>query len=311
MNILEVRNQADTRNNFEQLPYTARYLPPIAMFCYTSKLLFFLICNIVWAVTIVHISFSNSKESDNFAVVNLRNNYNDAILANDNPAFEDDKNDGLSPRHEQNGTTENRYNDTSREQGFVYPHQLYAKRNKKKNDGDETLDDDSIDFKIQRPILTASYYGNGRHSKNHQFHSNDTYDPEVENRLSRFQKSNENLEYDEITTEISYKEMKFRPTPPPKPNRPSSVYYLNSTGHEDSVIHRPYSGLSDTNGDRSSGHIRTPQELRSQLPWSYFKSGDEVPRHALVHVDDNELPGTPLPDYDVSVTKRRYNSDGY
>ena len=318
MRILEVVNMEETKPNFEQLAFSLRYVPPIAMFLVTSKLFFFLICNIVWAVTIVHTTFSEKEKSHES---NPKTNGDAAGMANDNPAFENDSDEKMS-RHEvmsnkeYDGLSEKRYNDTAREKDFVYPHQLYAtstkqQKKKKDDDDDEVFDDDSIDFKIQRPVLTASYYNNSR--KLQEF-PNGTYDSDIEDRLNRFNKNNGNLEYDEISPNISYKEMKIRPTPPPKPNRlefhsrPSSSYYLNSTGHEDLVLYRPDSGLSESKVDRLSGHVRTPQELRSQLPWSYFNTGDEVPKHALVHTDDSEIPGTPLPDYDVNVNvpKRRH-----
>lgn len=312
MKILEVVNQKETRPNFEQLAFSLRYVPPIVMFLVTSKLFFFLICNIVWAVTIVHTTWSKKEKSHESAP---KTNGDAATMANDNPAFENDSDEKVS-RHEvisnkeYDGLSEKRYNDTSREQDFVYPHQLYATSTKqKKKMDDEVFDDDSIDFKIQRPTLTASYYS--RNSKLQQF-PNGTYDNDIEHRLNQFHKSNGNLEYDEFSPDISYKEMKIRPTPPPKPNRlefhsrPSSSYYLNSTGHEDLILYRPDSGLSESKVDRLSGHVRTPQELRSQLPWSYFSTGDEVPKHALVHMEDSEIPGTPLPDYDMNVPKRRH-----
>jgi len=312
MKILEVVNMKETRPNFEQLAFSLRYVPPIAMFLVTSKLLFFLICNIVWAVTIVHTTWSKTEKSQ---VAVPKTNGDAATMANDNPAFENDSDEKMSKHEvisnkEYDGLSEKRYNDTAREQDFVFPHQLYATSTKqKKKTDDESFDDDSIDFRIQRPTLSASYYNNSR--KLQQF-PNGTYENDIEHRLNRFHKSNENLEYDEISPDISYKEMKIRPTPPPKPNRleyhsrPSSSYYLNSTGHEDLVLYRPDSGLSESKTDRLSGHARPPQELRSQLPWSYFSTGDEVPKHALVHTDDSELPGTPLPDYDENVPKRRH-----
>ena len=315
MKILEVMNMEQARTNFEQLTFSLRYVPPITMFLVTSKLLFFLICSIVWAVTIVHTTWSKKDKIEDSDASEPKTNGDVANMANDNPAFEDDSEE-KDPSHEvksskeYNGLSEKRYNDTSREQDFVFPHHLYAKSTKKKKD-DETFDDDSIDFRIQRPVLTASYYNNSHSSKLQQF-PNGTYDNDIENRLNRYHKSNGNLEYDEISPDINYKEMKIRPTPPPKPNRleihsrPSSSYYLNSTGHEDSIVYRPDSGLSESKADRLSGHARTPQELRSQLPWSYFNMGDEVPKHALVHTEDSEIPGTPLPDYDTNVPKRRH-----
>ncbi|XP_070497324.1 uncharacterized protein [Chironomus tepperi] len=312
MQILEVINMKETRPNFEQLAFSLRYVPPVAMFLITSKLVFFLICNIVWAVTIVHTTWSKKEKSQEAEP--RKANGNAAIMANDNPAYENDSDEKMSTNEviSKDGHSEKRYNDTSREQDFVYPHQLYAtstKQKKTKSMDDDVFDDDSIDFKIQRPVLSASYYN---HSRKLQQFPNSTYDNDIENRLNRFHTSNGNLEYDEISPDISYKEMKIRPTPPPKPNRlefnsrPSSSYYLNSTGHEDLILYRPDSGLDDSKADRLSGHVRTPQELRSQLPWSYFNMSDDVPKHALVHTEDTEIPGTPLPDYDMNVPKRRH-----
>lgn len=319
MNILEVINQNETRPNFDQLPYMMRYASPIIMFCVTSKIFFFLIANIVWAVTIVQMSFSEHQDTtdDEDSDTVEKTNYKDAIIANDNPAFEDEKIEVKSPSHdsilskEYDGVSEKRYNDTARVKDFVYPHQLSAKS--KKKCVDDIFDADSLDFKIQRPTLTASYYGNSRKSKLQSFPDS----ADNEERIKRFHKSKETLGSDNFSSDLSYKDL--RPTPPPKPNRqevhqrPNTTYYLRSTGHEINIMYRPNSGMSDLRSDRSSGHIKTPQELRSQLPWSYFNNSDEVPRHALVHVDESDIPGTPLPDYDNSVKQRRHidKSDDY
>lgn len=308
MKLLEVQNMESVRPDFERLPHTARWVSPLIMFSVTSKLFIFLIFNIIWAVMIIYKKFGKTKSASQNSINESKASQATTMTANDNLAYEHEE-----PKNS-TASGADRYNDTARVKDFIYPHQLYSKSKKQKLNerldddwGDSKTDDD--DFKIQRPVLTAAQYKNYRPT-NLQIIPG--MDKDIEHRLSRFHKSNGNLDHDEMDVGISYKEMRLRPTPPPKPNRqevhlkPATSYYLNSTGHEDtSITYRPVSVLSDSRTDRSSGHVKTPQELRSQLPWSYFKTGDEVPRHALVHSDENDIPGTPLPDYDVDeVTKK-------
>lgn len=61
----------------------------------------------------------------------------------------------------------------------------------------------------------------------------------------------------------------------------------------------------------TSQNFRVSDELRSQLPWSYFNARDDLssPRRALTHVDNHEvLPPVPVPDYTLHFPKKeRYS----
>lgn len=62
-------------------------------------------------------------------------------------------------------------------------------------------------------------------------------------------------------------------------------------------------------------HSNPPAELRGQLPWSYFKSRDDVtgPRKTFTQLrEDEDVPPVPVPDYTLHFPKKdrpRTNSD--
>lgn len=49
----------------------------------------------------------------------------------------------------------------------------------------------------------------------------------------------------------------------------------------------------------------TSDELRSQLPWSYFGAGANVPRKSLQLREDEELPPVPVPDYTMNLSRTK------
>lgn len=113
--------------------------------------------------------------------------------------------------------------------------------------------------------------------------------------------------------------LKQRPQVPPKPkperlnspNRmPSWLVEEERRSRERSESRSSYQG-----GARVERTNSSRDELRSQLPWSYFKARDDVPKKAFNELeDDEELPPVPVPDYTLHFgqTKRAQidDSDG-
>lgn len=107
--------------------------------------------------------------------------------------------------------------------------------------------------------------------------------------------------------------LKQRPLPPPKPKPERQGQPTWLVEEERRVRERSESRSSsqyDGNGgrgvERSSSSAQG--ELRSQLPWSYFKARDDVPKQRVFKEleDDEDLPPVPVPDYTLHFgqTKR-------
>jgi hypothetical protein len=99
-------------------------------------------------------------------------------------------------------------------------------------------------------------------------------------------------------------EAKQRPKVPPKPtqNRNSMSPAIVEERRND----RPESRNSGIKVDRTSSSVHAPDELRGQLPWSYFKARDDVPKKAFTELkEDEELPRVPVPDYTLHFPKNR------
>lgn len=87
-----------------------------------------------------------------------------------------------------------------------------------------------------------------------------------------------------------------RPKVPPKPVY-SKVY--TTSAPED----RPFDARQES---RNSLMMKAPEELRSQLPWSYFKSRDDIPKKAFTDLDEGEdSPSVPVPDYTLHFPKSK------
>ncbi|KAG5678662.1 hypothetical protein PVAND_008317 [Polypedilum vanderplanki] len=343
MDFLEIfasdKVRADILANFREIPFFSRVGPPIIMALATSKIFIFWVFNIYVCVLITKYGWSLACENDE----EDRKNYQNAIIANDNPAFEDESShktqiqiNPLSRPKEisqqlitqevpENNiaqqiaavepSSEQRYHDTSRSIDYVYPHQIYAKSNKQK----EMPEEEQVNFRIQRPKLEVQRASNS-HSPNLAPSYKSHLDNEIENRLSRFQASNGNLfAYENVprnsnrenpyaSINVHQKEVKVRPNPPPKPLNNQNKFYLQSTGHEEQPVqYRTDNRSNDVKVDRSS-NLKAPEVLKSQLPWSYFKSSENAPRRTLMY---DEHPELPQPDYNHnSPIKKRRNYSG-
>lgn len=89
-----------------------------------------------------------------------------------------------------------------------------------------------------------------------------------------------------------------RPTVPPKPIRDSSV--------SPSPDSRPNS-QQITVAASAAAAAPPPDELRGQLPWSYFKSPSDItgPKRTFTHLrDDEDLPAVPVPDYTLHFPRK-------
>lgn len=83
-----------------------------------------------------------------------------------------------------------------------------------------------------------------------------------------------------------------RPAVPPKPNRDSSVSPNPDTAR---------------NSNQIAAAAPPPEELRGQLPWSYFKSPSDItgPKRTFTHLrDDEDLPAVPVPDYTLHFPRK-------
>lgn len=235
--------------------------------------------------------------------------------------------DNNSVRNEPTAPVEStqRYNDTSRQtngQAFIYPDRQSNARqdeNQRQDEKRQQQRPNSLALQSKLNDRPASQQQNGN---NQQYGSPDDYDDQkLENRLRHYTSSNgkeirsvEPLK-DEVAPDMHQQmrvrvlpmaalldrnssEVRQRPPVPPKPHNPNRVSMQPSYAHE-----RPDSRNSAAKVDRTSS-MNAPEELRGQLPWSYFKARDDVPKKAFTELkEDEELPAVPVPDYTLHFPK--------
>lgn len=87
------------------------------------------------------------------------------------------------------------------------------------------------------------------------------------------------------------------------PNKSSLLKKLSDSSYSAEEPHR-----HPVNNTTASTSSYTKDELRSQLPWSYFQSSLEVttkPKKTFTELrEDEELPPVPVPDYTVEAVRR-------
>lgn len=304
--------------------------PPIMMALVAAKLFFFLLANIVWTVAIAKGGWAAATYHK--YVDNSRRNYENN-MGSQNPAFEDyePKNQNrshtssdhrssihdlpLSPSASRD-SAETRYNDTStRVQAFVY-----TSNNRQQNNQGQTLVEEEIKYRIQRPNVSQERPAS---VTVHQFekttYRSESVDPEIENRLSRFQESNgvvirtvEPLKYEDIpeqqksiigvrvlpTAPIgrSQSELKSKPVPPPKPNNRYSMQPMSEI--DEPVLYRPQDRSPSAKVERNSSIKPVPAELRNQFAFNYLDPNNQVPKRSFQNLsEDEEPPAVPVPDY--------------
>lgn len=304
--------------------------PPIMMAIVAAKFALFLLANIAWTIAIARGGWAAATYHK--YVDNSRRNYENN-MGNQNPAFEDfePKNQTRNFESEQpqsvhelsvspsglKESAESRYNDTStRVQGFVYT------SNRQQNNQGEALIEEEIKYKIQRPNVSSPERSATVmvHQYEKTSYRSESVDPEIENRLSRFQESNgvvirtvEPLKYDDIpeqqksiigikvlpTAPInrSQSEIKSKPVPPPKPNNRFSVQPMVEI--DEPVLYRSHDRTNSAKVERNSSSIKpVPVELRNQFAFNYLDPNNQVPKRAFQNLSEDEEPPTvPVPDY--------------
>lgn len=335
MDLLEVQNRDAVRVDFERLSSHYKFLPPIIMMLTTSKLFFLLLCNIVWVVVIVKAGRAAATYHKYFD--QTRRNYENT-MANVNPAF-DNLRDEQKPQDyssiqdvpisstttQAQDAAELRYNDTTRLQTSAYPYQIGNNNVNNKIQQQPSIMEEPPKYRNQRPssLIVAAPYPERPLSQ-----QRNDMDRDVENRFSRYQESNGNivktvepLKYDDIpeqqqsnvrvrvlpSTVVQFNrtqsDSKPKPIPPPKPQ---NRYSMQPQANESPVLYRPErNNINNPKVDRSSSSMRAPDELRSQLPWSYFKPRDETPRRAFTQLSEGEeTPNVPVPDYTLHYGRK-------
>lgn len=114
------------------------------------------------------------------------------------------------------------------------------------------------------------------------------------------------------------------PKVPPKPERSSNRVSMppwiveqeqqqQQQQEQPKSILRNESRTSNSNKVDRTSSMKAAEELRGQLPWSYFKARDDVPKKKVFNElnEDEDLPPVPVPDYTLhfSKTKRATISD--
>jgi hypothetical protein len=329
MGILEITNPSAVRPSMEQVAWAVRIFPSIIMLLTASKLFFFLFCNVVWVVAIARAGKAASTYHK--YVDNSRRNYASNMGAQ-NPTFDNDepKNQSRNGDHRSSVShelpissspenAETRYNDTTRVQGFAYV------RNDRRPQS-PMIAEEELNYRIQRPATVASPQQDSRPMSIHvQHYEKTTYhnvDPEIENRLSRYQESNgvvirtvEPLKNDDIPDHQksiigvrvlppvarSMSENKTKPVPPPKPNNRYSMQPMMEK--EEPVLYRPQDRPTNPPKlDRNSSSIKpVPAELRNQFAFNYLvdpNGQSQVPKRSFRNLsEDEESPAVPVPDY--------------
>lgn len=338
MELLEIQNAAEVEDAFATLSPQWRFLPPVIMFMTTAKIFVFFFMDIVIITLIARAGWAAATY--HMYVEDTIRQYS-SNMSRANPAFEDSQVDILAQKQHNKQVeymsdqssiheiaprsaaaaqpeTPIRYNDTSI-QPFVYPERnFYSNGNHQ----------DGRTHSIPRPTtLALSSKLNDRFSTQMHNGSENNFDTdrEIENRLSHFTTSDGNVVRsveplkDEIISERQQQQTRVRVLPPvaeikrnsseikqrpPVPPKPSNYRVsMQPSTDEDQMVERSDSRNSASKVDRTSS---MKNELRGQLPWSYFKARDDVPKKAFNELDEDEdLPPVPIPDYTLHFPKNK------
>lgn len=349
MDLLEIGNPDQVRVVMNNLPLTTQLLPTITMFLITSKGFIFFIMDVVMIAIIIRAGWS-AATYHKYVDDTIR--HYSSNMSRTNPGFENSQTD-IGPDKQQmkeieyqtadvpspkpasiQNHTPSRYNDTS-VQAFVYPDRnAYKVENRPEEKQNSVPRPSSLALASRlndRPPSQQS--GNGQQDRDidsrlsHYTTSNGSVirsvEPLKDENISDRQQQQTRVRVLPMVAEInrnsnaevnrSASEVKQRPKVPPKPqnpNRNSMQPWLNDGRRTE----RQDSQNSGAKVDRTSS-VNTNDELRSQMPWSYFKPRDDVPKKAFTELDEGEdLPPVPIPDYTLHFPKsKRMNlndSDG-
>lgn len=344
MELLEVQNPAAVEQDFDLISPQWKFLPPLIMFMTTAKFFVFFIMDLVMITLIARAGWAASNYHK--YVEDTIRQYS-SNMSRANPAFEDSQINIVAQKqntkqleymHDQSSVhevaprtaaaaaappeTPNRYNDTAI-QPFVYPDRDFYNGRQ-----------DDKQHSIPRPTTLALASKSSDRQPAQQHNGNgqqQNTDREIESRLSHFTTSDGNVvrsveplkdenvsERQQQHTRVrvlpavaeinrSSSEIKQRPPVPPKPYNPNRISMQPSIN--DDRLERSDSRNSAAKIDRTSS---MNNELRGQLPWSYFKARDDIPKKSFNELDENEeIPPVPIPDYTLHFpkTKRTNLSD--
>jgi len=219
----------------------------------------------------------------------------------------------------------NRYNDTSI-QPFVYPDRHYHSNGRHQDDKQLSIPRPTSlalaakhsDRQPQQHLQTQ-HVANGHQQTEREiddrmshFTTSDgsvvrSVEPLKDENISERQQQHQRIRVLPMVAEInrnSSEVKKERPPVPPKPYNPNRISMQpQPSHHEDRVVERTDSRNSAAKVDRTSS---VNNELRSQLPWSYFKARDDIPKKAFKeHEEDGDLPPVPIPDYTIHFPKAK------
>lgn len=203
------------------------------------------------------------------------------------------------PQYQQQRDSPNRYDDTSL-QAFS-DIQLINRNGSFKSEAQNS----NPNPQTAAIAMVAHRNSEKQNQQNHQNHPNNKPERDIESRMSNYVESNGNviITHEPLKSEEprSYPSVVAapvnRPKVPPKPVY-SSRGFSNSPTED-----RPLDARQES---RNSLMMKAPEELRSQLPWSYFKSRDDIPKKAFPDLSEGEdLPSVPVPDYTLHFPKSK------
>ena len=340
MGLMQVENPAAVESAFDQISFQWRFLPPLIMFMTTAKCFVFFIMDIAIIAIVARAGWAASTYHK--YVEDTIRQYS-SNMSRSNPAFEDTQNDIVAQKqhnrqleymNDQSSIheiparnpaaanappeTPDRYNDTTI-QPFVYPDRGFYHNGQQQDDRQHSIPRPTT---LALPSKLNERSAQQQNGNGQQLETN----KEIENRLSHFTTSDGNVvrsveplkdenisERQQQQTRVrvlpavaeinrNSSEIKQRPPVPPKPYNPNRVSMTPSIS-EDRPVERSDSRNSAAKVDRTSS---MNNELRSQLPWSYFKARDDIPKKSFNELDENEdLPPVPIPDYTLHFPKTK------
>lgn len=95
------------------------------------------------------------------------------------------------------------------------------------------------------------------------------------------------------------------PEAPPVVIKPSMIKQQQQQHQQHPQYMRQHQQIREEEPQARTSYQTPPDELRSQLPWSYFQDRDEMTRPQKKRHDDELLPPVPVPDYTLHFAKKK------